>query len=99
MVTESGLPPAFTSIWSLAPVIVVLAASGVAAATVAPEEAWVTLIEWDPTVRPDPAEMEARPRAAPPEPTARVTEPAWDPEEMVPVAMDELDELAEKASS
>jgi hypothetical protein len=106
----------------------VLAASGVPAATVAPAEAWVTLIEWAPTVRPAPAATEARPSAAPPEPTrmvpeattssveatvpceiwvepvaswstASVTEPAWDPEEMVPVAMDELDELAEKASS
>ena len=94
----------------------------------APADAWVTLIEWAPTERPDPAVNEARPSADPPDPTrmvpeattssveatvpwdiwvdpvanwstARVTEPAADPEEMVPVAMDEFDELAEKASS
>ena len=98
------------------------------AATVAPAEAWVTLIEWAPTERPEPAVNEARPSADPPDPTkmlpdattssvdatvpwdiwvdpvaswstARVTEPGAEPEVMVPVAMDELDELAEKASS
>ncbi len=69
MVTDSGLPLTFTSSWSFALVIVELAASGVPADTVAPAEAWVTLIEWAPTERPDPPENEARPSADPPEPT------------------------------
>ena len=54
--------------------IVVLAASGVPAATVAPAEAWVTLIEWAPTERPEPAVNEARPSADPPDPTSMLPE-------------------------
>ncbi len=74
MVTASGLPLTSTSISLLAPVIVVLGASGVAAATVAPADAWVTLIEWAPTESPAPAVNEARPSADPPDPMRIVPE-------------------------
>src|SRR5271157_4636700 len=69
-------PFTVTSSWSFDPLMIVLGASGVPAATVAPADDWVTVMVWSPAARPGPAAIEVIPRAAPPEPTRPVPEAA-----------------------